>query len=314
VLLMSTLAPARPAPTTERRAVLSRRIQWFVAATITYNIIEAVVAITAGTIASSSALIGFGLDSIVEVLSAAAVAWQFAGRDPEAREKTALRLIAFSFFGLAAFVTFDAVRTLLGASEPQHSLVGIILAAVSLAVMPFLSWAQRRAGRELGSRSAVADSKQTLLCTYLSGVLLVGLLLNSTLGWSWADPIAALIIAAVAIKEGREAWKGDSCCAPSFGNLNADDHVVHDEATPADAVDSCCSTTTATPTSRAAGAATNASQGPAALTLTTRPAGIDTTVSRTNTVGTTDTVSPATTPAEPAVKSAGASCSCCSHD
>ncbi|MFC3299040.1 cation transporter [Arthrobacter agilis] len=212
----------RPAPTTARRAVLSRRIRLFVAATITYNVVEAVVAISAGTVASSSALIGFGLDSIVEVLSAAAVAWQFAGRDPEAREKTALRLIAFSFFGLAAFVGFDAIRSLLGGAEAEHSLVGIILAAVSLAVMPFLSWAQRRAGRELGSRSAVADSKQTLLCTYLSGVLLVGLLLNSTLGWSWADPIAALIIAAVAIKEGREAWKGDSCCAPTFGNLDAD--------------------------------------------------------------------------------------------
>jgi Co/Zn/Cd efflux system component len=304
----SSAYPVKTPPTAERRAVLSRRIRLFVAATITYNIIEAVIAISAGTIASSSALIGFGLDSIVEVLSAAAVAWQFAGRDPEAREKTALRLIAFSFFGLAAFVTFDAVRNLVGGAEADHSLVGIILAAVSLAVMPFLSWAQRRAGRELGSRSAVADSKQTLLCTYLSGILLVGLLLNSTLGWSWADPIAALIIAAVAIKEGREAWKGDSCCAPSFGNLNTDDHVVHGEATPADAVDSCCSTTTTTPTSRAAGAATNAPPGPAALTLTTRPAGIDTTMS------TTDTVSPATTPAEPAVKSAGASCSCCSHD
>ncbi|MGV0109235.1 cation transporter [Arthrobacter sp. CP30] len=217
--------PRPAAPTAERRAVLSRRIRLFVAATITYNVIEAVIAISAGTIASSSALIGFGLDSIVEVLSAAAVAWQFAGRDPEAREKTALRLIAFSFFGLAAFVSFDAIRSLLGGAEAEHSLVGIALAAVSLAVMPFLSWAQRRAGRELGSRSAVADSKQTLLCTYLSGVLLVGLLLNSTLGWSWADPIAALVIAAVAIKEGREAWKGDSCCAPTVGNLDAHDSV-----------------------------------------------------------------------------------------
>ena len=214
---METPAPAhplRPLPTPERRTVLSRRIRIFVAITITYNVVEAVVAISAGTVASSSALIGFGLDSIVEVLSAAAVAWQFSGRDPEAREKTALRLIAFSFFGLAAFVTFDAVRTLAGAAEPQHSPVGIVLAALSLAVMPFLSYAQRRAGRELGSRSAVADSKQTLLCTYLSGVLLIGLLLNSTLGWSWADPVAALIIAAVAVKEGRAAWKGNACCGP----------------------------------------------------------------------------------------------------
>ncbi len=204
----------------ERRAILSGRIRLFVAATITYNIIEATIALTAGTLASSSALIGFGLDSIVEVLSAAAVAWQFAGRDPEAREKTALRLIAFSFFGLAAFVTFDAVRSLLAGVEAQHSPVGILLAAVSLAVMPFLSWAQRRAGRELGSRSAVADSKQTLLCTYLSGVLLAGLLLNSTLGWSWADPIAAMIIAAVAVKEGLEAWKGDACCSPLTGTFD----------------------------------------------------------------------------------------------
>lgn len=230
-------APSAPGPSRDRRAVLTRRIRLFVAATITYNVIEAIIAISAGTIASSSALIGFGLDSIVEVLSAAAVAWQFAGRDPEAREKTALRLIAFSFFGLAAFVTFDAIRALLGASEPQPSLVGIILAAVSLAVMPFLSWAQRRAGRELGSRSAVADSKQTLLCTYLSGVLLVGLLLNSTLGWSWADPIAALVIAAVAVKEGLEAWKGDSCCAPSFGNLERDERVDTCGSAPVGGVD-----------------------------------------------------------------------------
>ncbi|MDN4609309.1 cation transporter [Arthrobacter burdickii] len=289
----------RPAPTTERRAVLSRRIRLFVAATITYNVIEAVVAISAGTIASSSALIGFGLDSIVEVLSAAAVAWQFAGRDPEAREKTALRLIAFSFFGLAAFVTFDAVRTLLGASEPQHSLVGIILAAVSLAVMPFLSWAQRRAGRELGSRSAVADSKQTLLCTYLSGVLLVGLLLNSTLGWSWADPIAALVIAAVAIKEGREAWKGDSCCAPSFGNLDADRSVDACGSTPEGGTDSCCSTDTAETTDRttsAAAAAPNTPAGVAPLTLTSQPAG------------------PSATTGTPQSTAAGASCACCAHD
>ena len=210
---MSAGALNAPAPTVERRAVLSRRIRLFVAATITYNVIEAVVAISAGTVASSAALVAFGLDSVVEVLSAAAVAWQFASPDPEAREKTALRLVAFSFFGLAAIVTLDSFRTLLGFAEPQHSPVGIVLAAVSLAVMPVLSWAQRRAGRELGSRSAVADSKQTLLCTYLSAVLLAGLVLNSTLGWTWADPIAALVIAGVAVKEGREAWRGDSCCA-----------------------------------------------------------------------------------------------------
>ena len=131
----------------------------------------------------------------MEVLSAAAVAWQFATPDPHRREKVALRLIAFSFFALSIYVAVSAVRTLLGAAEAEHSSVGIALAAVSLVVMPFLSWAERSTGRELGSASAVADSKQTLLCTYLSAVLLVGLLLNSWFGWAWADPVAALLIA-----------------------------------------------------------------------------------------------------------------------
>lgn len=207
-----TSQPATRGPSTARRTRLALRIRFFVVATITYNVIEAVVALTAGSRASSSALIGFGLDSLIEVSSAAAVAWQFASRDPEAREKVALRLIAYSFFALAAFVTVDAIRSLLGAGEARHSSVGLVLAAVSLAVMPLLSWAQRHAGRELGSRSAVADSKQTLLCTYLSAVLLVGLALNSLFGWSWADPVAALAIAAVAVKEGREAWRGHHCC------------------------------------------------------------------------------------------------------
>ena len=198
----------------DRRAILVRRIRWIVGATITYNVIEAIVAIAAGTVASSAALIGFGLDSIVEVLSAAAVAWQFAAPDPEKRERLALRLIAVSFFGLALFVSIDAIRALLGASQPEHSTVGIVLAAVSLAVMPLLSWLERRAGRELGSASAVADSKQTLICSYLSAALLAGLLLNSLLGWAWADSVAALVIAAFAVREGIEAWRGDACTVP----------------------------------------------------------------------------------------------------
>ncbi|MFI1279359.1 cation diffusion facilitator family transporter [Streptomyces sp. NPDC020858] len=203
-------------PSPARRNVLARRIRLLVAATITYNVIEAVVAITAGTIASSTALIGFGLDSVIEVSSAAAVAWQFSARDHavrEAREKTTLRIIAVSFFVLAAYVGVDAVRSLMGSGEADRSVPGIVIAALSLAIMPFLSAAQRRAGRELGSASAVADSKQTLLCTYLSAVLLGGLVLNAALGWSWADPIAALVIAVIAVKEGRDAWQGNGCCA-----------------------------------------------------------------------------------------------------
>ncbi|MFF3768472.1 cation transporter [Streptomyces sp. NPDC001922] len=201
-----------------RRDVLARRIRLLAAATITYNVIEAIVAITAGTIASSTALIGFGLDSVIEVSSAAAVAWQFSAREHavrEAREKTTLRVIAVSFFALAAYVSVEAARTLAGAGEAERSVPGIVIAALSLAVMPFLSAAQRKAGRELGSASAVADSKQTLLCTYLSAVLLAGLLLNATVGWSWADPMAALVITAIAVKEGRDAWKGKGCCAPT---------------------------------------------------------------------------------------------------
>lgn len=196
-----------------RQDVLRRRVRRLVAATISYNVAEAVVAITAGTIASSTALVAFGLDSVIEVASATAVAWQFTGRDPEARERTALRIVAASFFALAAYVSVEALRALIGGGDVEHSAAGIGLAALSLLVMPGLSYAQRRTGRELGSASAVADSRQTLLCTYLSAVLLAGLALNSLLGWWWTDPLAALVIAAVAVKEGREAWRGETCCA-----------------------------------------------------------------------------------------------------
>jgi divalent metal cation (Fe/Co/Zn/Cd) transporter len=205
------------------RAVLHRRIRLLVTATITYNVIEAIVAITAGTMASSIALIGFGLDSVIEVGSAAAVAWQFAAPDPERRERLALQVIAWSFFALAAFVTVEALRALFGAAEAGRSTVGIVLVAVSVVVMPLLSWAQRRAGRELGSASAVADSKQTLLCTYLSAAVLVGLVLNAALGWWWADPVAALALAVMAVREGRSAWRGDGCCAPSTPQHDACD-------------------------------------------------------------------------------------------
>ena len=208
-----------------RRETLTRRVRFLVAATITYNVVEAVVALTAGHRAGSTALIGFGLDSIIEVSSAAAVAWQFSARDHalrEAREHRALRIIAVSFFALALYVSVESVRALLGSGEARPSGVGIALAALSLLVMPFLSAAQRRAGRELGSATAVADSQQTLLCTYLSAVLLVGLVVNAVLGWSWADPIAGLVIAVIAVREGRQAWRGEGCCAPGATVPGAD--------------------------------------------------------------------------------------------
>ncbi|GAB3597596.1 cation transporter [Microbacterium tumbae] len=197
-----------------RIGVLRRRIRWIVGFTIAYNLVEGVIALLAGGAASSAALIGFGLDSFVEVLSAAAVAWQFAAPDPEKRERTALRVIAIAFFALAAYVTVDAALTLTGVREAERSPVGIVLAAVSLVIMPFVSWLERRAGRELGSASAVADSKQTLICSYLSAAVLLGLLANALFGWGWADPVAALVIAGFAVREGVEAWRGDACAVP----------------------------------------------------------------------------------------------------
>lgn len=222
-----------------RRARLARRVRWLVAATIGYNVIEAVVAVAAGRAASSAALIGFGLDSVIEVSSAAAVAWQFSARDPEvreARERRALRIIALSFFALATYVTVESARSLLGAGHAEESVVGIALAALSLLVMPTLSYAQRRAGRQLGSASAVADSKQTLLCSYLSAVLLVGLTLNAVFGWTWADPLTALVIAALAVREGVSAWRGDLCCADPAGPADAANDATCDRADGCD----CC--------------------------------------------------------------------------
>lgn len=211
-----------------RKRQLQRRIRWVVAATISYNVVEAIIALAAGTAASSTALIAFGLDSIVEVLSAAAVAWQFSARDPESREKVALRVIAFAFFALAAYVIIDtSLSFFFEGLQAEHSPVGIVLAAVSLAVMPALSWFERRTGRELGSATAIADSKQTLLCAYLSAALLVGLLLNTLFGWAWADSIAALVIAGWAIKEGIEAWRGDACAVPVTA-LTGERDVIHD--------------------------------------------------------------------------------------
>ncbi|MBT2549918.1 cation transporter [Arthrobacter sp. ISL-65] len=218
-----------------RRAVLNRRIRVFAAATITYNVIEAAVALWAGGVADSSALIGFGLDSVIEVTSALALSWQFSSEAPERREHLTLRIIALSFFALAAFVSVDAVRSLTGGGEAKHSTPGIVIAALSLAIMPVLSWLQRRAGRELGSKTAVADSKQTLLCTYLSAVLLIGLVLNSTLGWWWADAGAALVIAAIAVREGVNAWRGDVCCTVPQA-VPAEEQ----EASSEPAADGCC--------------------------------------------------------------------------
>ena len=198
--MVNTLA----APAFERRAV---RLAW---ATIAWNVIEAIVAIAAGTAANSIALVGFGLDSTVEVMSAAVIVWQFRGLS-EDRERLALKLIAVSFFALGAYVSVQAIIDLVAASEPNGSPVGIGLAVASLIVMPVLARAKRRNGTLMASATVVADSNQTKLCAYLSAILLGGLILNATVGWWWADPIAALAIAALAANEGRQAWRGDTC-------------------------------------------------------------------------------------------------------
>ena len=193
------------------QARLGRRAQLLAGASVAYNVVEAGVAIAAGIAAGSVALIGFGLDSTIEVSSALIILWQFRHRVPQSRERAALRALAVSFFALAAYVAFEAVSALVGGETPDASPVGIGLAIASLLIMPWLSRAQRRTGQALGSRAVEADGKQTRLCAYLSGVLLAGLVLNATLGWGWADPVAALVIAGVAVREGIEAWRGDHC-------------------------------------------------------------------------------------------------------
>lgn len=219
-----------PTLTDERRAQLHRRVRFIVFFTITWNVIEAVIALSAGAVASSAALIGFGLDSVIEVASAAAIAWQFTRRDPERWEKATVRVIGGAFFALAVYVAVDAILALTGVRDPDHSPVGIGIAIASLIVMPVLAWFEFRTGRELRSKSVQADAKQLLLCIYLSGTVLIGLVLNGLFGWAWADSIAALVVAGLAIREGIEAWRGD--IESPFEVLEDLDHDDHEEVTP----------------------------------------------------------------------------------
>ena len=197
--------------TTELTHRLERRGRLLAWLTIGWNTVEGVIAMGAGLAAGSLALVGFGLDSFVEVFAGGVVLWHLRGLSQE-RERRALRLIALSFFALASYVIIEAIRELVVGSEAEESTVGLVLAAVSLLVMPLLAWAKRRTGQELGSPVLVADSTETALCSYLSAILLGGLVLNATLGWWWADPLAAVGIAVLAIREGREAWRGEVCC------------------------------------------------------------------------------------------------------
>lgn len=197
-----------------------RRLEYV---TIGWNLLEGAVAIGSGLMAGSIALVGFGVDSLIESFSGGALLWRLHMDAPERRERaeqTALKLVGASFLLLAAYVGFDAVKSLIAREPPEASYAGIILAALSLVVMPLLARAKRRVAAELNSRAMVADSRQTDICAYLSAILLAGLTLNALFGWWWADPAAALVMMPIIVKEGVAALRGETCC---------EDAACHDE-------------------------------------------------------------------------------------
>lgn len=198
------------------RARLVRRGRYLEYFTIGYNSLEGFIAVGAGLLTGSIALVGFGFDSLIEVTSGALLLWRLHADVDEIRrervEAITLRLVGVCFLVLALYVAYDSVESLLRHQAPDESLIGIILAAVSLIVMPLLVRAKRRVARSINSGALMADSKQTELCTYLSAILLGGLLLNALFGWWWADPVAALIMIPIIAKEGIEALQGETCC------------------------------------------------------------------------------------------------------
>jgi divalent metal cation (Fe/Co/Zn/Cd) transporter len=179
-----------------------------------WHFLEFAIAIGAGIAASSIALIGFGFDSLIESLAGFIIIWRFGVRrlDPEHAERRAQQLVAVSFFILAAYVGVESVRTFFGAHHPGTSWIGIGLAAFTAPTMPLLARAKRHVGQKLSSSATVSEAEQNMVCAYLSLALLFGLGLNALLGWWWADPAAAVVIAAVALREGVESWRGEQCC------------------------------------------------------------------------------------------------------
>ena len=198
----------------QRTNIVSRgiRLEYI---TVGWNVVEGAVAVLAGLLAGSVALVGFGVDSAIESSSGAVLLWRLrveqTGKNVERAEQTALKLVGASLLLLAAYVTFDAIKTLVTREQPQRSILGIVVSVLSLIVMPLLAKAKRRTAAELNSAALHADSRQTSICAYLSAILLGGLLLNATLGWWWADPVAALAMVPIIVQEGREALKGETC-------------------------------------------------------------------------------------------------------
>ena len=192
-------------------ARLRRRGFWLEYASMAWMTAEAAVAVTAGVLASSIALVGFGLDSVIEFFAAAIVVWQLRGEEEgQERETRAVRLIGVTFFALALYLAVEGIRDLATKARPGQSAAGLAVAGAALVVMPALAVAKRRTGRALGNRTLIADSAETAFCAFTSAATLLGVGLSSWLGWWWADPAAALVIAALAVKEGFEAWKDDT--------------------------------------------------------------------------------------------------------
>ena len=193
---------------------LAHRAKWLSWASLAYMAVEGLVAIAAGIVAGSIALIGFGLDSAIEGFASVVIVWRFTGWRALSHhaEERAQRLVAVQFFILAPYVAFESIRTLVDGSHPETSVVGMALAATSLVVMPYLGRAKQRIGSSIGSSATASEGKQNLLCAYLAAALLVGLAGNAVLGAWWLDPLVGLLIAGLAVHEGREAWRGDGCC------------------------------------------------------------------------------------------------------
>jgi divalent metal cation (Fe/Co/Zn/Cd) transporter len=209
-----TTLPVLATSVVAERGRLVKRAKLLAWGGIAWHFVEFTIAVGAGIAASSIALIAFGADSLIESVAGFIVLWRFAASrsGSEAAERRAQQLIAVSFFILAAYVAAESIRTLVAADHPEASWIGIALAAVTAPAMPLLARAKRRVGNRLGSAATVQEGVQNMVCAYLSVALLIGLLANALLGWWWADPTAALVIAAVALREGRESWRGEGCC------------------------------------------------------------------------------------------------------
>jgi divalent metal cation (Fe/Co/Zn/Cd) transporter len=205
-----------PGPSPRERAALERRARLLAWGGNAWHLVEFAIAVAAGVAAGSVALVGFGIDSVIEALAGGVIVWLFSGGRGSSRaaERRAQRLVAASYAVLVVYIAVEATRDLLGAHHPEASWVGIGLAAFTAPTMPLLARAKRNVGRKLSSSATVSEAGQNIICAYLSVALLVGLLANALLGWWWADPVAALVIAAVAAREGVESWHGESreCC------------------------------------------------------------------------------------------------------